>query len=70
MLARLWLAEDPRRSAAAIAHPPGNINAGACVPNRSFIAPMIVGPTRLPIFAIVTTMAIPAAAGAPALHSP
>ena len=41
------------------------MNAGTCVPKRSFIAPIIVGPRNPPTFAIVTTNAIPAAAGAP-----
>src|SRR5206468_480596 len=52
-------------SAATIAHIASSMNADASEPVRSFNAPMSAGPTNPPTLAIVTTNAMPAAAGAP-----
>src|SRR5262249_42259169 len=53
------------RSADRTPHPASSMNARLFVPVRSFSAPINVGPTNPPMLAIVTTSAIPAAAGAP-----
>src|SRR5262249_43806784 len=53
------------RSAAIRQHPLSNMNAGPCVPKRSFIVPMSVGPRNPPTFAILGTSATPAAAAEP-----
>ena len=52
-------------SAARTASTPSKLNAAVWVPVLAFIKPISVGPAKLPMFAIIVTRAIPAAAARP-----